>query len=120
MTNSLLIADDLASSADEASKVQDSMSNEELSEYLRNKSPAQILEAAVKAEPRLGGMPRAYNDGHVIRSDGIEAIFSDASATRGPIIFGTNRYETKLFNMSREIDTLLEGLNRSEQKDETQ
>ncbi len=76
-----------------------SMSNEELSEYLRNKSPAQILEAEVKAEPRLGGMTRAYNDGHVIRSDGIEAIFSDASATRGPIIFGTNRYETKLFNM---------------------
>ena len=99
MVNSLLIADNLASSADEAIKVQESMSNEELSEYLKNKSPAEILEAEVKAEPRLGGMTRAYNDGHVIRSDGIEAIFSDASATRGPIIFGTNRYETKLFNM---------------------
>ncbi|GIS33037.1 MAG: hypothetical protein Ct9H90mP4_09510 [Gammaproteobacteria bacterium] len=51
MVNSLLIENELAFSADEASKVQDFMSNEELSEYLRNKSPAQILEAEVKAEP---------------------------------------------------------------------
>jgi para-nitrobenzyl esterase len=43
-------------------------------------------------------MTRAFPDGHVIRADGITASFIDSQADRTPIILGTNRDESKLFN----------------------
>ncbi|MFL2698257.1 MAG: carboxylesterase/lipase family protein [Gammaproteobacteria bacterium] len=99
MVNILLMDDKKAGSSEEAKSLQDSMSDEELRSYLRSKEASEILVAETKASPKLGGMTRAYNDGHVIRLDGIEAIFSDSKINRVPIILGTNRYETKLFNM---------------------
>jgi len=96
--NQLLIQDGQASDREQAKVVQDAMALEDIALYARNKTPTELLSAERAARPRKAGMTRAFPDGHVVRADGITASFTDSHMPRTPIILGTNRDESKLFN----------------------
>ena len=97
--NRLLINDSKANDIKDAKNLQNAMSLEDLELYLRNKNPEELLTAYFEASPKKGGMTRVFNDGHVIGKKGIYESFTNSNMQRVPIILGTNRYETKLFNM---------------------
>ena len=97
--NRLLINDEKANDINGAKNLQDSMSLQELEAYLRSKKSEELLTAYFEASPKKGGMTRVFNDGHVMGEKGIYESFTNNNMPRVPIILGTNRYETKLFNM---------------------
>jgi len=97
--NRLLINDKKADSLEDAKDKQNAMSLEEIEVYLRSKKPEDLLTAYFEARPKKGGMTRVFNDGHVMGVKGIYESFVNNDFKRVPIILGTNRYETKLFNM---------------------
>tara|TARA_B100000287_G_scaffold67553_1_gene59130 strand:- start:776 stop:2263 length:1488 start_codon:yes stop_codon:yes gene_type:complete len=97
--NRLLLNDEKADNLQSAKEIQNSMSLEELEVYLRSKKPDELLTAYFEASPKKGGMTRVFNDGHVMGTKGIYESFVNSNFKRVPIILGTNRYETKLFNM---------------------
>jgi para-nitrobenzyl esterase len=75
------------------------MSLEETETYLRSATPEELLTAYGEARPKRGGMTRVFNDGHVLGRKGIYESLINDEMPRVPIILGTNRYESKLFNM---------------------
>jgi para-nitrobenzyl esterase len=97
--NWLLLNDDKATTLLEARNMQDLMSLQESEDYLRSKTPEELLTAYRNVRPKKGGMTRAFNDGHVLGEEGIIESFTNQKMSRVPIILGTNRYESKLFNM---------------------
>ena len=97
--NRLLINDKKADSLEDAKDKQNAMSLEEIEVYLRSKKPEDLLTAYFEARPKKGGMTRVFNDGHVMGVKGIYESFVNNDFKRMPIILGTNRDETKLFNM---------------------
>ena len=97
--NHLLINQEKAEDAEEAKALQDNMSLKETEKFLRSATPGELLAAYGEASPKRGGMTRVFNDGYVMGTEGISEPFVNDQMPRVPIIFGTNRYETKLFNM---------------------
>ena len=97
--NRLLINEEKAEEIEEAKELQNKMSLEQIEKYLRSKTPEQLLTAYGDARPKRGGMTRVFNDGHVLGRKGIYESFTNDQLRRVPIILGTNRYESKLFNM---------------------
>jgi para-nitrobenzyl esterase len=97
--NRLLINENKANDIKDAKNQQNAMSLEDLELYLRSKNPEELLTAYFEASPKKGGMTRVFNDGHVMGEEGIYESFTNSSMQRVPIILGTNRFETKLFNM---------------------
>ena len=93
------VNDGTVDSLEEGRVKQDLMNLQDLESYLRAKSPEELLIAYSDARPKKGGMTRAFNDGYVIRKEGIYETFVNNKLPRVPIMFGTTRYETKLFNM---------------------
>ena len=97
--NRLLVNEEKAEDLEEAKELQNNMSLEETEAYLRSATPEQLLTAYGEARPKRGGMTRVFNDGHVMGRKGISESFTNDQMPRVPIILGTNRYESKLFNM---------------------
>jgi para-nitrobenzyl esterase len=97
--NRLLLNEEKATTLQEAKIIQDSMSLQESEDYLRSKTPEELLTAYGDARPKKGGMTRVFNDGYVLGKKGIYESFTNQKMSRVPIILGTNRYESKLFNM---------------------
>ena len=97
--NRLLINEEKVEDIEEAKEVQNKMSLQEIKKYLRSKTPEELLTAYRDARPKRGGMTRVFNDGHVVGRKGIYESFTNDQLRRVPIILGTNRYESKLFNM---------------------
>ena len=97
--NRLLVNERKVENLEEAKKLQNNMSLEEIEKYLRSKTPEELLTAYGAARPKRGGMTRVFNDGHVIGRKGIYESFTNDQLPRVPLILGTNRYESKLFNM---------------------
>lgn len=96
----LLLNEEKAATLLEARNIQDSMSLQESEDYLRSKTPEELLTAYRDARPKKGGMTRVFNDGYVLGQKGIYESFTNQKMSRVPIILGTNRYESKLFNMN--------------------
>ena len=97
--NRLLVNERKVENLEEAKKLQNNMPLEEIEKYLRSKTPEELLTAYGDARPKRGGMTRVFNDGHVLGRKGIYESFTNDQLRRVPIILGTNRYESKLFNM---------------------
>ena len=94
----LLEANDLASNRLEASTLAATMSPLDIADFLRTQTPAAILTAERAARPKRQGMTRVYPDGYVVRADGIAGALQDQDRTAIPILVGSNRDESKLFN----------------------
>ena len=97
--NRLLVNEEKAVDLEEAKELQNNMSLEETETYLRSATPEELLTAYGEARPKRGGMTRVFNDGHVLGRKGIYESLTNDEMPRVPIILGTNRYESKLFNM---------------------
>jgi len=97
--NRLLVNEEKADDLEEAKELQNNMSLEETETYLRSATPEDLLTAYGEARPKRGGMTRVFNDGHVLGRKGIYESLTNDQMPRVPIILGTNRYESKLFNM---------------------
>ena len=97
--NRLLVNEEKAEDLEEAKQLQNNMSLEETETYLRSATPEELLTAYGEARPKRGGMTRVFNDGHVLGRKGIYESLTNDQMPRVPIILGTNRYESKLFNM---------------------
>ena len=97
--NRLLVNEEKADDLEEAKELQNNMSLEETETYLRSATPEELLTAYGEARPKRGGMTRVFNDGHVLGRKGIYESLTNDQMPRVPIILGTNRYESKLFNM---------------------
>ena len=96
--NKILIANDLAKDEESAKVLQDSMTPLQKKSLLISQSPEVILRASSDSRPKRGGMTRAYPDGHVVLRGGIQEAFTNKEFKKVPIIFGTNKDETKFFN----------------------
>ena len=97
--NWLLVNEKKVEDLEEAKEFQNNMTLEEVEQYLRSASPEELLNAYGKARPKRGGMTRVFNDGYVMGRKGISESFTNDQMPRVPIILGTNRYESKLFNL---------------------
>ena len=96
--NHILVANNSAVDLEEAKKIQNQMSEDEIRLVLYEQDPSVLLESSYNARPKRGGMTRVFPDGHVILKGGIEESFNNSSLTRVPIISGTNKDENKFFN----------------------
>ena len=92
------MANNSAVDLEEAKKMQNQMSEDEIRLVLYEQDPSVLLESSYNARPKRGGMTRVFPDGHVILKGGIEESFNNSSLTRVPIITGTNKDENKFFN----------------------
>lgn len=96
--NHILLAKNFAVDLQEAKKMQNQMSEDQIRSILYEQEPSVLLQASYDSRPKRGGMTRVYPDGHVILKGGIEESFNKSSLTRVPIISGTNKDENKFFN----------------------
>jgi para-nitrobenzyl esterase len=95
----LLIADGRATDRSDAKTLAASMPDSELAEYLRARTPEELL--AVFAAGGLGGMyflPELVRDGMVLPDeDSLDSFARPDGYNRVPVMLGTNRDETRLF-----------------------
>jgi len=96
--NHILVTNKSVSNLEEAKKIQDEMTPEEIRTVLYEQGPDVLLQSSFDARPKRGGMTRVFPDGHVILKGGIEEAFNNSSLRRVPIISGTNKDENKFFN----------------------
>ena len=96
--NHILLAKNFAVDLQEAKKMQNQMSEDQIRSILYEQEPSVLLQASYDSRPKRGGMTRVFPDGHVILKGGIEESFNKSSLTRVPIISGTNKDENKFFN----------------------
>lgn len=96
--NQILLSSNKAPDLELAREIQQDMQSEEIRSFLREQSPQSLLSAYREASPKRSGMTRVFPDGHVIPKRGIYEIFENPSLKRVPVIFGTNRDESKFFN----------------------
>jgi len=98
---SLLQADGSADDREQALRRLAEMSPDAIAEYLRGKSPSELLD--VYATDGMGGMyrmPQLIRDGHVFPKAPLLERFRRVGAENAvPVIFGSNRDESKLFLM---------------------
>lgn len=94
----LLINEGIAEDLIGAKQHLANLSTSEIAEYLRAKTPTNLLKAEQAAKPLKLGMTRVFPDGVVVRADGIVGALNDPDRTKVPVLVGTNRDETKLFN----------------------
>ena len=96
LLNQLLIADGLALNWKDAIEVQDTMTDDEIYDYLYDQKKEQIQETYYNNLVIKDYMHQVINDGHVLPRSGMD--FTTNEKLRNiPIIMGTNRDEMKLF-----------------------
>ena len=94
----LLRADGKARSRQEAKRVLESMSNEDVESYLRATPPAALLLAyQTEAQERLIDVPQLFRDGVVLPAGDPLDVIGAGDVAKVPTILGTNRDESKLF-----------------------
>lgn len=101
--NKVLIADGRATDRVQAKALQEKMSDSELLDYLRAKSPKQLL-SVVAGRGLLGySIPTNIRDGQVLpRASLLETFADPANYNSVPVIIGSNRDEFKFFMWSDE------------------
>ena len=98
IVNSFLIADGLAGDGQEATEYQNSMSNAEISNFLRSKSADDLLSIYdFSGALGLPSVPQLLADGAVIPSRELIQVFSDSADYNAvPTILGSPRDEFKM------------------------
>jgi para-nitrobenzyl esterase len=95
----LLVADGSAPNRQAARERASDMTPEQIADYLRGKSPTELLSLFAESGG-LGGMydtPKLFRDGTVLPSSELIEAFAEGNYNAVPSLFGTNRDETKLF-----------------------
>ncbi len=92
----LLIAEGQAADRDEARAVLRRMPLRETAQWMRTKTPEEIL-AAYEGNQGMLYFPAVFRDGVVLPRKAPLAAFEDGDYARVPVVLGTNRDENKLF-----------------------
>ncbi len=93
----LMVADGTASDNVSARQQLAQMSDEEVSTYLRSKTPDQLLGAYGSSGLGMISFPFIFQDGTVIPEAGFKTLETGDYPNKVPIIIGSNKEETKLF-----------------------
>jgi para-nitrobenzyl esterase len=93
----LMVADGTAADNVSARARLNQMSAEEISAYLRSKTPEDILGAYQNTGFGMISFPFIFEDGAVIPEEGFDALETGDYASKVPIIIGSNKEETKIF-----------------------
>lgn len=94
----LLIGEGSADTREEARAVAATMEGGETARFLRGRDAAEIMAAYSGAGLGMVSMPKLFGDGELLPASTFDA-FAAGNYNRVPIIFGTNRDETKLFQI---------------------
>ncbi|MYD42812.1 MAG: carboxylesterase family protein [Gammaproteobacteria bacterium] len=100
IVNRLLLRDKSASTTEEASELQEGMPPQELANYLKRKTAAEIYSTVAGEGIGMFDFPGMYGDDVVLPSANIEDVLAErANYNNVPVILGTNRDEPTLFMM---------------------
>lgn len=94
----LLLNEGSADTRAEARELLDGMDDGETSRFLRGRSAAEVFAAYKGGGLGMLNMPKLFADGDVLPASTLDA-FAAGDYHRVPVIFGTNRDETKLFQI---------------------
>jgi para-nitrobenzyl esterase len=96
--NQLLIGDGSATDRAAAKTHQQQMSDAEIVDYLRGKTPQQLLSVVTRRGLGMYFTPTLIRDGYAVPQAPLREVFTDATQYNSvPLITGTNRDEYKLF-----------------------
>ncbi len=99
----LLVADGRAMDRASAKQVLAAMKGEQIADYLRAKSVAELFAAYDPEDDRKFENPRVFEDGHVLPATPLAWAFRPgAPFNRVPVMLGTNKDEEKLFLLFNE------------------
>lgn len=102
----LLVNDGAADTEDDAyALIYSSMTNEEISAYLRSKTAAQMILAYDRLAFTMLAIPTMFTDGTVIMEDGSLAFDNGTYPNKVPFIIGSTKDEMKLF-MASELQNI--------------
>ena len=99
LVNELLVLNGSAADRTEAATLQRSLSSADIKALLLDADATELLDAEANARPIGAGMTRAFPDGAAIHPEGILGALRDPTWNHVPVMIGTNRDESKLFNM---------------------
>ena len=94
---SLLVNDNMAADGADAQTYLDSMSDNEIRNYLRSKSPQEIMACYEQREFGEVINPNIFADGFVIVADGADAFAKGTYPNKIPLMIGSNKEELKMF-----------------------
>lgn len=98
VVNRLLIADERASNREEARTLQQNMTVTEMEQYLRSKSPAELLNTYETFGFGMLSFPNLFRDGTVLPTEDPWELLADRGRYNAvPVVIGSNRDEYKLF-----------------------
>jgi para-nitrobenzyl esterase len=99
LVKNLLIADGKATDDVNADQIYRGMGDREIDNYLRSKSPVEIMKRIPVIFGVMAEWRSIYTDGVVLPSKGY-GVFADGSwANKVPLIIGVNKNEATLFNL---------------------
>jgi len=89
----LLVDDKTVDEKGDPAAYRESMTNDEIEEYLRGKSAEDIMAAHIAAKRSV----QPFLDGAVVPAAGFYATIQSGQHNRVPLLIGTNRYEYKAY-----------------------
>jgi len=93
----MLVSDGQAADETEAEAVLDGMSGDEIAEYLRSKTSAEVVSVYAGDTKGMYSLPTMFTDGVVLPKTGFDTLETGTYPNKVPIILGTTKEETKLF-----------------------
>lgn len=93
----LLVDDGTVSDPEAAEAHLSQMSDADIADYLRSKTPSQLLAGYESTVFSMISLPFIFEDGTVIPESGFDTLDTGEYASKVPIILGSNKEETKLF-----------------------
>ncbi|MBT4512679.1 MAG: carboxylesterase family protein, partial [Chloroflexi bacterium] len=93
----LLVNDQTVATADEAELYLETMSNTEIEDYLRSKTPDDLFACYETFGWGLLTFPTVFADGNVIATGGFDTFGTATHINNVPLILGSNTEETKIF-----------------------
>lgn len=97
----LLLADQRAINREQAKEALAAMSSQEIADYLRSKTPQQLIPHYPDRAMGMYALPQLIQDGTVLPQTDLVNVFADADDFNAvPLMIGSNRDEMKLFLIS--------------------
>lgn len=93
----MLVIDGQAADESEAEAVLNGMSEDEIADYLRSKTAAEMVSAYAGDTKGMFSLPTMFTDGVVLPEAGFDTMKTGTYPNKLPIILGTTKEETKLF-----------------------
>ncbi len=93
----MLVSDGQAADETEAEAVLDGMSGDDLADYLRSKTSAEIVAAYAGDTKGMFSLPTMFTDGTVVPETGFDTLETGTYPNKVPVILGSTKEETKLF-----------------------